>query len=608
MDTPKKDVSFGYNENDPPAGGPSDNQSVWERIAPGPTVHETVLGRSLLRLPQTDLQNLSSEFKNFEERLQSKATSASLKDELKMPFYYAAGRTLILPSGVLMSSEFTKLLFAMFGRDKGVTIRYYADESPLPKITEEQENLVFGIYSALKDPDKPVRIFKNEKDNPYELGKILVRGLQINAIFGRYHIQKAQVRNHRVFANNPGETTEVNKKSIPVIPIKDHLRGLFKGHRHETELVSCLEALIKQTSTDFKESVRNAYIEEALMPINIYVSSYFAQTRLVNLPGRRGIERVGKVPVKPAPSPLLLPEERGIFNTILEPVFNDSLGIRTKSEFLSEILKPNGLAKIDETLKAEMNKRGKALQSFANLTTKRLQEARKLASVGPARRKADIRTDDLIAAFSIRKDPLGRLAQEIYSFKDIGTMSQIMDLDAVINKGLPEFNDSDYLLCIRSYLSAKLAGEANYKIIIAASDKLKADEDKKKTEELRKATPGPSNKDRLAVLDTELEAAEEIANMLREKTRKRQQLIKGTAIHLVGEPDCPKLYVMDLAQKCQNRIRDKGAIPFRETLDDLLVYLSEEGDRKDPPLTNKEREFRERFLSALEANIKRMDI
>jgi hypothetical protein len=188
-----------------------------------------------------------------------------------------------------------------------------------------------------------------------------------------------------------------------------------------------------------------------MMPLSTYLSTY--HYRRISTKDKSNIVHVRKVgvPSRPKPSPLITSPERKLLSLLEGDIFQDPIkDASDKEAFLSAIEKaPGGLVDLEHLIVANYSKRTRYLQAFGSLTTKRLQEFRLSLNLGQSRRKADFRPEDVNSAILKRKDPVGKLAQELLSLKDALDLSRLWTSIASEERYRTPSSNAEWLSLIR---------------------------------------------------------------------------------------------------------------------------------------------------------------
>jgi len=408
---------------------------------------------AIMQLDPFDPKSISDILQKYQKIAKERAGITSNEVTINSPRIVAKQRILVLPKAIFNSSEFLQILFAELAKENDLSIRLYEDEKTFDRLSEDQENLILGICSIAREPQRNIKVLGN-KESPYAEGQALAKGLIISSLFGEANLQKALIKNHKAFANNPGEEFEVNKKKFRVDPYRDHLLTLFGKHPQAKEFTSVVEMLIKGLKHRLNDDAKADIFKGYMMPYNIYVSTYFYRILVVHS-GRNKIERKkGGVPSKPKPSPLLHAAEQNIINILEGGIFSEPLPeCKDFLAWVETVCKEMGsLSNIDKIISENYRKRTEFLQIFGNLTTKRLQEIRQSLNLGSTKRKADIRPEDLDSCLSQRKDPLGKFAQEILTFEKVADMTRVYGFGTSDKSYKPPSVQIEKLALIKEFL------------------------------------------------------------------------------------------------------------------------------------------------------------
>jgi hypothetical protein len=213
-------------------------------------------------------------------------------------------------------------------------------------------------------------------------------------------------KNHFFFGNNPNEMTQTRGK-VPFV-IKDTLLAYMNsdyGDQIYGIIISLLEFLELKNLTD--EEYNNT-IEKSLESFDEVLQSFARPIFTPSIKGRR-TQRGVRLPSKPNTSPLLLKEEMDFINKFISPIYQDLEDL--KKNWVSKVFTTDWDT-IIKSISIVMDERWKLLEKFASITTKRLQQIRKIDADAKGLRKAQIQRKHVVALLLSRK---GDIIKDLYN-------------------------------------------------------------------------------------------------------------------------------------------------------------------------------------------------
>jgi len=323
----------------------------------------------------------------------------------------------ILPEwGENREDHYLEKAMAVMAKDLGYRVFPIPYTGRLKELTKDEEEFAIGISFVTLDQNRNFNM--TEKSDSYENGRTFARSQQIIGLFDTNEKLgiEALKKNHRFFGNNPGETKGSKSVRVPVTYLAKTSGRLFAEEEWSEHLRLVLNSLLRKYHTVLPDSVRSQIIENNLISHSEVIQTYCTrEITLVPIQGRRKFQSVKekRVPHKPRSNVLLLKEEQQFLNGIVDSLFID--GVPTTSGKFIEFIMRHGFKQYLNHMKAVSSKRAEFLQKFASLTSKRLNEVRRLSESHKTKRKRDVTSTDITSALARRDTPANKFASEILS-------------------------------------------------------------------------------------------------------------------------------------------------------------------------------------------------
>jgi hypothetical protein len=300
-------------------------------------------------------------------------------------------------------------------------------------MTDETEKISIGMFLAINDQDRNIRV-KKGKDDPVELGRTIVRAQQTLRLFTSPNLGNEALRKDQFyFGNNTGETETVEKVVVPVKYSAKTLGSLFREKLWAEQLRKLLLTLIRESARLLTDSAATHAIVTNLLSkeetINTYCSTW---TKVSVGKGRKKKEeKVREVPKRPKPSPLLTQPENHFIDSVAKNVFKEVVPDDVEWPlFISK----HGFNLVKDRLRANYSDRRLFRQSYARITTSRLKDFRKLKPDLRYKKKKDVTGVDLDALIESRQSRAASFAAEI-AFLDATFKGSLLYYRTEVTKG-----------------------------------------------------------------------------------------------------------------------------------------------------------------------------
>jgi len=285
-------------------------------------------------------------------------------------------------------------------------LSYNDPEYKLPSLSRNDVQITEGFVIASTDHDVNIKLKRSKTG--IELGRALFRSILIKHYFANHKKLGADsLRNNNFyFGNNTKEVELVDRREQPVLYWKKEiLPGLLcNDYKYSGQMVSVFLNIIKNNA---RINTYGSIISQNLITFSDMVNSNFSRDVLVEShKNRRRYKK--KVPSLPSESPCLIKEEMSfIEEQFFKPMKIESPGKSWESKVLHI-----GFLLLKKRYGKRYKLRAEFLLGFSKLTTKRLNEVRKVSNLGRFR-KADIKSENLMNALSVRKNPTRSFVSEL---------------------------------------------------------------------------------------------------------------------------------------------------------------------------------------------------
>jgi len=375
--------------------------------------HEIIKKLEELRIPEfSDSENsIESIFAEIDDIMLNRSRKSAVSAGVLSPMISHADKVVVVYKSLMDEDYHAGHALIAFAKQLGY--RVYLIDKP-EKVTirnDTLEGVATGILVSLGDFETQIRI--TPKSNEYERGRTFVRAMQIKGLFNsdpRLTLEGLK-RSQRFFGNNPGETETLNKREVPVTSYEKEMASIIR--EDDPEIYRIFLSILKRSYTLLSPAVIERIIEEQTLSFTEFQSLYLTK-RLIVAPatGRAPAKEKSIIPHKPRSNTLLIKGEYDLICKIASHLFQNPLYCRTAESWISKF-HSDGIKSIKNDLIGLNNKRAEFLEKYASLTTKRLQEARKIFENLKTKRKHDITTSEVIAMINARLDPVTSLVNEI---------------------------------------------------------------------------------------------------------------------------------------------------------------------------------------------------
>jgi hypothetical protein len=328
----------------------------------------------------------------------------------KLNIDWKAGK-LYLPSSYLAEDGFGCLIFAIFDKFSFSEIVNLDFKTTLKTNVETQPRLA-GLALAIND-SLPLQL--SSKKEGIELGRAMGQAIRIQGEFRNIFPDGSGMsflrRDNAFFGNNPKEVKLIKKKEFKVDYLIDNLASSIFGDPVEKKffmhlVISCLERL---RLSDFSEQDYDLLIARNVVPFEEVLSKQKRQVESLDKKGKR--VKKDKKPAKPGRSPVLLKCESDLLSEIITTLWDPLDSYR--GEWIKSLF-TYGYAGTMKTLQSIINQRWEITQKFAKLTTKRLNQIRKLFDT-KEKTKRETTTEDVWALIEHRNQSAEVFCAEIAS-------------------------------------------------------------------------------------------------------------------------------------------------------------------------------------------------
>jgi hypothetical protein len=261
------------------------------------------------------------------------------------------------------------------------------------------DGFLLGFYDA-----KPTRLDRSKKS--LEQGLAFAFALKVRGELIKIQKSEWLIKNNYFFGNNPEE--KIGNISVSFV-LKQKIIGIFEDPKVGSAFYGILcylyemMGLAQFSSEDYESSILKYTIK-----FEDVISKFYQPVRAT---------RKGKVQIiswrkgsKPNPSPLLKKKEFDILVEIASPLWKDL--DEYKKDWSTIVLSASPAQRIETLIGRLYKARFEFLQKFGSLTTKRLQELRKLLNVAN-KKKAEVKPENLTALLSARPSPANHFVKEI---------------------------------------------------------------------------------------------------------------------------------------------------------------------------------------------------
>jgi hypothetical protein len=340
----------------------------------------------------------------------------------------AAQRRLYLPESFFEEDNVWAMFFADICLRLNIDVIKFVSDQYVPRVHPDvHDKLVLGLAFSISDTAN----FKFKvKQDLIEYGRTIGMGIRVRGYFRdhpRLGIESLR-KNQLFFGNNPvyNQKTKLLKEDIL---LKTEL-STYYSTSVTMELCSVITSLLESRGLmDIPENLVNSIISDNLITYEDIADTFRRKPKGETIT-RKHFKRKdeGKLPEKASSSPLILQEEMSIIDSLISPFWQSLIPIQ--KEWVKFILK-HGFKKIRDLVKATFIARWQITINFANVTTKRLREIKKLNSQVALTRKRSIKKDDLRGMLTHRTNALSTLLSELRS---IISSVRIVDMQKGVGK------------------------------------------------------------------------------------------------------------------------------------------------------------------------------
>jgi hypothetical protein len=363
------------------------------------------------------------------------ASAANLK-----PGIMEEAKIIILPSTFKEPDNSIGHLMLQLSRKLGYEIRLLpVSQTSLEEPSEFYQKTGLGMFMSLDDSKYMFRFTK--KIDPYENGRTIARSQQVIGALNHLHASGQEVLkpNNFFFGNvqskaatiksdlEAQETRAPKKRKKESVQTSPHwvktAPALFWEKDHRQNLVKVLVSLLRKSWVLVDPDILWDNTVPYIVSYAEMVRSYCTRS-IVTVPARGRTPAVtkDKVPQKPRSNNLLLKAEISLIDRISAPLWESTPWERITSDEWAQCVLANGIGKIKTDLTSLYSARATFLSKIAALTTKRLQELRKLSETLKYKRKGDITQDLLENMLLARADPVDAFVSEIVGLDPTGDL------------------------------------------------------------------------------------------------------------------------------------------------------------------------------------------
>lgn len=327
----------------------------------------------------------------------------------------------ILPTSI---RDEDNLLMKSIGRlaySLGYTVKLTEYTGEKRELSKDEDDFIIGLSFVKGDENIYLNIPSSKSEDSIETGRHFVRAQQLLGYCVSKNSSNAILKkNHSFFGNDPGKTVKVGRSMIEVIYMAKYIPRYFKEVRWQDNLTNILLSLLKQSHQSLDAKVLSKTLESNVISLQELIK--IKSTRSVLFEEKKGNKPAkyrDVVPHRPRRSTLMTNEEDKLVNKLTQSFFDKDFDVRippgkTWSEYLIE----TSYHKVVEIISRNAAERAKFIMKFAQLTTNRLKEFRKLSEANKSKRKRDLNSTDISTLLSNRPDPISKLAEEVMSLED----------------------------------------------------------------------------------------------------------------------------------------------------------------------------------------------
>jgi hypothetical protein len=283
--------------------------------------------------------------------------------------------TMTIPSSYLAEDGFGCIIFAIFEKFAFTKINYLDFKSTLNTSAETQPVLK-GI--ALSFDDTSPLLLSSRKEG-IELGRAIGQAVRIQGEFRNIFADGSGMaflrRDNAFFGNNPKEVKLIKKKEFKVDYLLDVLSSSIFGEPSEKKFFMHLviSALERLRLSDYTDNDHESMLARNVIPFEEVLSKQKRSVESLDKKGKK--TKKEKKPAKPGRSPVLLKCESDLLAELTATLWDPLDSFR--AEWIKSLF-THGLQKTIKLLQNIINQRWEITQKFAKLTTKRLNQIRKL--------------------------------------------------------------------------------------------------------------------------------------------------------------------------------------------------------------------------------------
>jgi hypothetical protein len=378
------------------------------------------VGESTLQLIETS--DTTQYLKGIESAYNKKRGIDLTRSNTMFPMINVSGKVLYLPSTVKDEDNLLVQSMAVLGEKLGYTVRTIPyGERKVRELSVASLKLATGVSFAVLDGERKFNI--HMKEDLYELGRTYARAQQIiGAVEAKQSLSlDCLKRNNRFFGNNPSEVSVDGKVRTPVSYLAKTIEHCFIEEEWGHHLRIILNTLLRRSHILVDQDVLTAAVKDNIIQYSECVT-LFATREVVITPGagKRPSITARRVPKKPKANSLLLKSEMAVIDGISDDLFKALSG--TDKDSWYEAIINQGWKTIKTSIVERANHRSEYLAKFASMTTKRLNEIRKISDSNKTKRKRDVTSTDVTSMLERRLDRLDTFAKEILSLDPTGKL------------------------------------------------------------------------------------------------------------------------------------------------------------------------------------------
>jgi hypothetical protein len=323
-----------------------------------------------------------SELKRFGERIselkKQRMTAPKAGDENTVMNVNHREKNILIPRNVFGDEQnLLGLIIGKLALDLGYHITLYKSEKyQYDEPTKEVRDFLTGFAIGTDDL---INLKIKSRTDQVEYGRVCAFAFRVRGFFrNNSDLSIAALRKHQGFFGNDPQVDRATKAMKETIILDSFLNSYLSDKKEVPEVRKLLASLLeKQGLVNMKEQVLTACITDNIVKYSEILDRYRRRPLGETKPKKRDSKKAeqGKLPEKPTTSPLLTKEEIDEYHLLtnfiwsaLDPYNKDYVSRVRQESFFS----------VNEKSNLVLNTRWDMLTAFSTVTTKRLQEAKRL--------------------------------------------------------------------------------------------------------------------------------------------------------------------------------------------------------------------------------------